>query len=128
MLPLGGEKAGQLNGHIVHHEREERLIGVPVGSEESGDEAPDRAGHRAGHEHDHQQQGSLQAVSQIDHAGGGCDAADQNLTLRTDVPKAHLESGGKADADTQQQHGVADGDPASRDAAKCAAPHGGIDF
>ena len=44
------------NDDIVHHQGEERLIGVPLRLEERGDQAPDAAGEGGSQRHDDQQQ------------------------------------------------------------------------
>jgi len=43
VLPLGDGERRELNGDVVHHQREQRFVRVPLGLEEAGDEAPDAA-------------------------------------------------------------------------------------
>ena len=128
VFPEGHAVAGQLDGHIVHHQGEQRLIGVPLCLEGGGDDAPDAAAQQAGGCHDHQQDRSGDGVAIGPHETGGHDAADEHLALGADVPELHLEGGGQAHADAQQSHGVADGDPTAAGGPESAVEHGLIDL
>ena len=120
--------AGDLNGHIVHHQREERLVGIPLRLEGGGDHTPDAAAHQTGRGHNQQQRGRGNGGAEGTHDSSGEHAADQNLPLRADVPEFHLEGGSKADADAQQHHGVPDGDPAAALGAESTVKDSPIHF
>ena len=92
-LPYDDKVGGQLHGDVVHHQGEQRLVGVPSGLEEGGQEAPYGAGQQRGRQRDDDQQEIGDLAAQQDHAGGGGQAADQGLPLGADVPEAHLECG-----------------------------------
>ena len=92
-LPDNDKVGGQLHGDIVHHQGEQRLVGVPFGLEEGGQEAPYGAGQQRSRQRDDDQQEIGDLAAQQDHAGGGGQAADQGLPLGADVPEAHLECG-----------------------------------
>ena len=90
------EVRDQLRRDVVHHQREQRLVGVPLCLEEGGGMPPQiapasmlRQEHHAGSA----RSSAARRAGVIMHAGGG-EAAHQGLTLGADVPKAHLERGG----------------------------------
>ncbi len=48
------------------------------------------------------------------------------LALCADIPEAHLKGGGQADTDTQQHHGIPNGDPHPPIGAEGAFKHGPV--
>ena len=98
---------------VVHHERKQRLVGVPFGLEECRDERPHAACQRAGKTHDEKQHPrrhfSRPEQGEICRGNG----AGRNLTLGTDVPEAHLEARRNGQRAAEQRHrdldGLADG-------------------
>ena len=96
---------------IVHHQGEQRLVGVPFGLEEGGQEAPYGAGQQRSRQRDDDQQEIGDLAAQQDHAGGGGQTADQGLTLGADVPEPHFERRRHRQRDTQQHGYVLAGDP-----------------
>ena len=120
IFPQGHKVAGELDGHVVHHQGEQRFIGVPHSLEGGGHHAPRRTSQQADHRHDDQQQGGGDIAAEGPHKPGGDDAADEDLSLGADVPEAHLEGGGQPHADAQQHHGVPDSNPAAPGGAEGA--------
>ena len=114
-LPYDDEVGGQLHGDVVHHQGEQRLVGVPLGLEEGGQEAPQSAGQQGGDQGNDDQCRVGQLIIQRNHAGGGGQTADQGLTFSADVPEAHLEGGSDCQRDAQQ-----DGHAAGSDADTAA--------
>ena len=127
VLPLRHEEGRQLDGDVVHHQREERLVRVPAGLEEAGQEAPRRAGDKA-RDHHHKDEHHRRQRLEIDHAGRRGDAADEDLPLGADVPELHLERGGKADRDAEHRHRVARGDPCAGLVAEGGIDDGAVDL
>ena len=125
-LPYNG-KGDQLRGHIIHHQRKQRVVGVPFCLENGGNYRPDGASRDAGGHHDEDQQPVGQHVAQIDHAGCGSQAADEHLTLAADVPEAHFERRGYCQRDAQQNGNVLTQDPQLARRAEGALQHGGVD-
>ena len=73
--------------------------------------------------HDQKQRKRGNRFAKIDHAGRGCDTADQNLAFCTDVPETHLERRRETHRDAQEHHDIADGDPDALVCAKRAFDH-----
>ena len=98
------EPAHQADDDVVHHQGEERLVGVPFCLEKGGDQGPDAAGNRAGQTHDGQQHRPWQPPRPEQGEVGGRNGPGGDLPLRADVPEAHLEAGGDGQRAAQQGH------------------------
>ena len=94
---------------VVHHEREERLVGVPFRLEERRDKAPHAAGQRACERHDEQQHPRRHLARPVERKIGCRDGAGRDLALGADVPEAHLEARRNGQRAAQQRHGDLDG-------------------
>ena len=125
-LPNDDKVGGQLHGDVVHHQGKQRFVGVPLGLEESRQEAPQGTGQEGSDQRNQDQQGSRELVAQQDHAGGGGQAADKGLTFRTDVPEAHLESGGHSQGDTQQNGHITGGNADAARSAESTGKNGAV--
>ena len=110
-LPHDDEEGRKLGGDIVHHQGEQRFIGVPLGLEEGGEEAPESARSQCRGQRDQDQHCVGELVSQTDHAGSRGQTANEHLTLGADVPKAHFEGGRHRQRNTQQDRQILEGDP-----------------
>ena len=91
-FPYDRIEGDQLDGHVVHHEGEQRLVSPPFCFKESRDQCPDGTGRNGGNGHDKDQQSVRNLISQKDHAGCACQAADQDLPLSSQVPETHPKS------------------------------------
>ncbi len=102
----------QLGGDIVHHQGEQRLIGVPFGLEEGGRKPQMSAGQQCRRPEmtsDQHEFGDL--VSQQIMQAARSQTANEDLTLGADVPEAHLEGGRHRQRNAQQDRQVLEGDP-----------------
>ncbi|MPM33272.1 hypothetical protein SDC9_79842 [bioreactor metagenome] len=128
VFPLGHAIGGQLNGHIVHHQGKQGFVGAESCLEQGGNPAPQRARQTAGGKGHHQKHPAGHGLSAVNHHGGGCDAAHQNLALGADVPEPHFEGRRQAHADAQQHHGISQGDPAPPGGAEGALEHSAVNL
>ena len=126
-LPHDDEEGDQLSGHIVHHQGEQGLVGIPLCLEEGGNGSPDGACQNAGDDHNEDQQPVGDLITQQDHAGRGGKTAHQHLTFTADVPEAHLEGGGDGQRNAQQNGDVLEEDPDLPAGAEGALKDGLID-
>ena len=126
-LPDDDEEGHQLRCHVVHHQGEQRLVGIPLGLEDGGDHAPDGAGGHTGEDHDGDEQVVWQLVAQQDHAGRGGKTAHQHLALAADVPKAHFERRRHSDGHAQQNGQILKEDPGLSGGAESALKNGDVD-
>ena len=126
-LPDDDEEGDDLRGDIVHHQREERLVGVEAGLEPGRDHGPDGACGCARGDHDGDQQPAGQLVAQQDHAGCSRKAAGQDLSVTAEVPAAHAEGRRHSQGDHQQNGGVLQQHPDTALAAKGAVEDRDID-
>ena len=78
--------------------------------------------------HAQKQHHGVHLACEVDHPERGCNAADEHLALRADVPEAHLERRREADGDTGQDHAVTDGEPHALAEAKRAGGEGNINL
>lgn len=121
-LPDRAEIEDDLRGDVIHHQGEERLVGIPLRLEEAGDHAPDRAEHNGQQRHEDEQWNGRQLVAEA-HQDHGAEAADQELTLCADVPEPHLKRRSKADGNAGQHHGALQELPHTLRRAKGACHH-----
>ena len=126
-FPDDDEECSELGCDVVHHEREERLVGVPLRLEERRKKAPQRACRDGGDEHDENQNAVRKLVAQHDHTCRSGKTADQDLTFRADVPEAHLKRRSNGKRDAQQNREVLEGDPGFARGAECAVENGAVD-
>ena len=110
--------------NVVHHQGEQRLIGVPLGLEEGGNSTPHAARHQGASQHDGNENIVGNLVAQQNHAGGGCKAAHQHLTLAAHVPEFHPKRRGDCQGDAQQQRQILQGIPQAAVGAEGTCPHG----
>ena len=135
-FPHDDEERGELCRDVVHHEREERFVRVPLGLEEGGDEGPQAAGEEApqracrdgGDDHNDDEKTVGDLAAKADHAGRGGKAADEHLTLGTDVPETHLERGRDRERDAEQDREVMERDPALARRTERAVEDRGVDL
>ena len=99
------EPADHTDDDVVHHQGEQRLIGVPPGLEKGGNQGPHAAGNGSGDAHDHQQHGGGKAARPEEGEVAGGDGPRGDLALGADVPKAHLKAGGDGQGAAQQGNG-----------------------
>ncbi|MPM87754.1 hypothetical protein SDC9_134854 [bioreactor metagenome] len=111
VFPKSNEVTRQLNGDIVHHQREQGFVCIPACLKHGGNRTPDAAGHHAAKEHDHNQRKTRQRPAKVDHAGGSGEPADQNLSFRADVPETHFERRCEANRDAKEHHNITNGHP-----------------
>ena len=123
-FPEDDEIGNQLSRHIVHHQGEQSLIGVPLGLADGGNAAPDSTGHNAGNHHQHNEQPVGNLVSQQNHAGRGGKAAGQNLAFAANVPEAHLEGGSHRQRHAQKNCQVLTQNPGLPLGAEGTGEHG----
>ena len=126
-FPDDDEECSELGCDVVHHEREERLVGVPLRLEERRKKAPQRACRDGGDEHDENQNAVRKLVAQHDHTCRGGKTADQDLTFCADVPEAHLECGRDGKGDAEQNREVLERDPEFARGAECTIEDGAVD-
>ena len=99
ILPEADGKGHQLQGDIVHHEREQGLVRVIARFAVGGNETPDHAKEHAADKHQEEEQRIRQFSAEKYHKSGARNAADQDLSLRADVPEAHAEGRRESDRD-----------------------------
>ena len=126
-LPHHAEEGDQLGGDVVHHQREQRLVGVPLGLEEGGDAAPDGPGQDAGDDHAEDDGPVGEHVAQHYHARRRRETARQGLALAAHVPEAHPERRGDGQRYAQQYGHVLEGHPDLSGGAEGAVDDGGVD-
>ena len=100
-LPFDDKKLNKLHCNIVHHESKERFVCTPVSLEECGNYTPYRARDDSRNRHYEDEHAVRHLSAERYHACRGSKSADEHLTLRADVPKAHTECGcyGKRNAE-----------------------------
>ena len=103
------QPADDADDDVVHHESEERFVGVPLGLEEGGDQRPDAAGDSARQTHDEEQDSGRDPADPVEGEVARGDGARGDLALGADVPEAHLEAGGDGQRAAEQRHGELDG-------------------
>ena len=125
-LPEDAEVRDQLRRDIVHHQREQRLIRIPLCLEQRRDAAPNRAGKHTGQQHHEYQRPVRQHVAQENHATGGGKAAHQRLTFAADVPKAHLKGRSQCNGNAQQAGKITQRPRETGGVHKRAVPHNAV--
>ena len=110
-LPEDAEVRDQLRRDIVHHQREQRLVRIPLCLEERRNAAPNRTSEHTGQQHHEYQRPVRQHIAQENHATGGGKAAHQRLTFAADVPEAHLKRRGNGEGNAQQHRHVTESHP-----------------
>ena len=101
----------KLGSYVVHHQRRQRLIGIPFRLEKCGNEAPDGSCCQAGHDHAQDHDCIRKLVPQADHAGCGCQNPDQDLSLTADIPEFHLKCRSQCQCDQKQDRYILKSDP-----------------
>ena len=112
--------------YVVHHQREQRFVGIPARLEEGGQEAPQCAGGYSRNYHYEDEKAVGQLIAEADHAGGGGEAAYEHLTLRAYVPEAHLECGGDSKGYAEQHREILEGNPSLTYRAECTVEYGAV--
>ena len=112
-FPDNAEKGRDLDGDVVHHQREQGFIRIPVCLENARNDGPDQSRQAAGYDHAQEKQRRRHGVTAIAHERRRNDAAGQNLPLAADIPESHFEGGSNCQRNRQQDHRIADGAPAS---------------
>ena len=110
----------QLSGDVVHHQGEQRLIGVPLGFEHRRNPGPDRAGDNAADHHQEDKQPVGDLVAEEDHTGRSSKAAHQHLSFSAEVPAAHAEGRRHGQRYTEENSDVLKEHPCSAAAAEGA--------
>ena len=105
-IPERDEERNQIHRDIVHHQREERLVGIEKRLEHGGNDRPDRACRDACDKHDEAHERIGQRAAQIVHAHSARKAAHEHLTVAAEVPEAHPERDDERQRDAQQERGV----------------------
>ena len=126
--PLVAEVSDYLRCDVVHHQREERLVGVPLRLEERGDESPYRARNNARYNHNGEEKIGRELVAEEDHACRCCEAAHESLSLCADVPEFHLECGGDCERNAQEHCKILEQAPYTPRRADRAEDYRGIDL
>ena len=124
--PANDEIRHQLNGHIVHHQGEQGLVGIILRLKKCGDQRPNGTGQHTGYNHRQYQQRIGDLATQADHTRRRCQTADQHLTLAADVPKPHFERRGQRQGHAQQHSQTLQQVPYPAGGAKGTTKHGGI--
>ena len=84
-----------LNRDVVHHQREQSFICVPLCFEDRGKNRPDHARNKAGNKHECPKQTVGDFSAEIEHDCGCGKCSDKSLSVAADVPELHLERGGQ---------------------------------
>ena len=121
-------KIHKADRHVVHHQGEKGLIGIPHGLEEGRDKAPKRTQKKSRAQHQKKKRCLSHLSAEIYHAKSGSQSTYQYLTLTADVPESHLEGRRQTDTDAEQHHGITQGDPGTSRRSECALEHGRIDL
>ena len=120
------EEGDQIGGHVVHHEGEQGLVGLPLGLEQGGNDTPGRAREECGDQHEEDEAPVGHLAAQVEQASGSSQTAHQHLALGTDVPELHAEGGGDGERDTEEDGHVLDQLPDLTAGAEGAAEHGDV--
>ena len=96
------EVLDELNGNVVHHQGEERFVGVPECLEHCGNDCPDDAGENACGDHYHEQEPRGDRLTYVEHTHCRDQGADEHLSLGSGVPELHFERRRDGDRDAEQ--------------------------
>ena len=118
-----GHNAG---GNVVHHQGEQRFVGVPAGFEPGRNKGPDGTGQHTADDHGGKQQRCGQAAAKIHHDKRRDQAADQHLAFAADVPKAHLKGGSQCNGNAQQAGKITQRPRETGGVHKRAVPHNAV--
>ena len=116
----------KLNGNIVHHQGEQRFVGVPVCLEKRRNNTPDDAGKDCRDRHNENEQAIGDLASQHQHAHGGGQTANEHLALGAGIPEAHAECRCNRQRNAEQNGDIVQGDQHTA-GAECTVENSSID-